>query len=88
MIVTDTTSQESFDGIDMWLREVSKHGGEKMPVVIIGTKSDLKNKRQVKKESAQKWVQGREGFLGYYELSAKERTGYFDVFSDIVKHFS
>ena len=42
MIVTDTTSQESFDGIDMWLREVSKHGGEKMPVVIIGTKSDLK----------------------------------------------
>ena len=59
-----------------------------MPVVIIGTKSDLKNKRQVKKESAQKWVQGREGFLGYYELSAKERTGYFDVFSDIVKHFS
>ena len=45
MIVTDTTKQESFDGIDMWLREVSKHGGEKLPVVIVGTKTDLKNKR-------------------------------------------
>ena len=45
MIVTDITSQESFDGIDMWLREVSKHGGEKLPVVLVGTKSDLKNKR-------------------------------------------
>ena len=40
-IVFDITSQESFDGIDMWLREVSKNGGEKLPVMLIGTKLDL-----------------------------------------------
>ena len=45
IIVTDTTNQMSFDGIDMWLREVSKHGGEKLPTIIVGTKTDLSNKR-------------------------------------------
>jgi GTPase SAR1 family protein len=34
----------------MWLREVSKNGGEKLPVFLIGTKMDLKNQRKVKKE--------------------------------------
>ena len=40
-IVFDITNQESFDGIDMWLREVSKNGGEKLPVMLVGTKLDL-----------------------------------------------
>ena len=45
LIVTDVTNQQSFDGIDMWLREVSKNGGEKLPTVIVGNKSDLTSQR-------------------------------------------
>ena len=67
----------------MWLREVSKHGGEKLPTVIVGTKADLKAKRQIKKADAEKWAKSRD-FLGYYETSAKEQNGFFDLFSEIV----
>lgn len=38
----DITSKRSFDAIDMWLREVSKYGGETLPVVIVGNKLDKK----------------------------------------------
>mmetsp|Transcript_24914 Transcript_24914/g.24383 ORF Transcript_24914/g.24383 Transcript_24914/m.24383 type:complete len:102 (+) Transcript_24914:136-441(+) len=39
-IIYDVTNKKSFDAIDMWLREVSKYGGDSLPVVIIGNKSD------------------------------------------------
>ena len=70
----------------MWLREVSKHGGEKLPSVIVGAKLDLKAKRKVQKAEAQAWVAKREGFVGYFEVSAKESNGYFDMMSEVVAH--
>ena len=56
IIVTDITDQKSFDGIDMWLREVSKNGGEKLPTIIVGTKTDLSKERQVVKSEAKEWA--------------------------------
>ena len=79
-IVFDITNQESFDGIDMWLREVSKNGGEKLPVMLVGTKLDLaKNQRKIKKELGISTA-AKKGFLGYFETSAKEGNGFFDLF--------
>ena len=43
----DLTSKKSFDKLDMWLREVSKYGGENLPVVVVGTKSDLVHRRNI-----------------------------------------
>ena len=71
----------------MWLREVSKHGGEKLPTVIVGTKTDLKGKKQVKKDAAEQWAKKRD-FMGYFETSAKEKTGFFDLFKEIVDYIS
>ena len=56
----------------MWLREVSKNGGEKLPTAIVGCKYDLKSKRRVKKDDAVAWAAKRDGFLGYFEVSAKD----------------
>ena len=86
MIVIDTTNAQTFAAVDMWLREVSKNGGEKLPSVLVGSKSDLKAKRKVKKEEALAWAQKREGFLGYFEVSAKDCNGYFDMMSEVVSH--
>ena len=36
--VYDVTNKRSFDALDMWLREVSKFGGESLPVYLVGTK--------------------------------------------------
>ena len=66
--VYDATNKRSFDGLDMWLREVSKFGGESLPVYICGTKCDLASKKKVTTEEAKEWCNSR-NFEGFYEVS-------------------
>jgi hypothetical protein len=42
----------------MWLREVSKYGGESLQnsTVIIGNKSDLKAKKVINKDEGDSWA--------------------------------
>ncbi len=77
IIVFDLTSKKSFDAVDMWLREVSKYGGEHLQssTVIVGNKSDLKGRRAITKDDADNWTKQR-GFVGYYETSASEGNGF------------
>ena len=82
MIVYDITNKKSFDAVDMWLREVSKYGGEALPVVIVGNKSDKKSSRAVTKEEAESWTKSR-GFFGHYEVTAVEGNGFYQLFNDI-----
>ena len=46
-------NQKSFDAIDMWLREVSKYGGEHLQsaALIVGSKADV-SKRAISKADA------------------------------------
>lgn len=78
----DITRKQTFDSLDMWLREASKNEGEKLPVFVIGNKSDLNANRKVSKSDAEKWVKAR-NFAGYFETSPKEGNGYIQVFSAI-----
>ena len=55
ILVYDITNKRSFDGLDMWLREVSKFGGESLPVYLCGTKCDLASKRNVTTEEGRDW---------------------------------
>lgn len=75
-IVFDVTNRKSFDAIDMWLREVSKYGGESLQnsTVIIGNKADLKTKKQIMKDEGDSWAKQR-NFFGYYEVSAADGNG-------------
>ncbi len=54
-IMFDVTVRKSFDAIDMWLREVSKYGGDHLQnaCVIVGCKAESKAKRAVMKEEAE-----------------------------------
>lgn len=38
ILVFDVTSRRTFDGLDMWLREVSEMGVTAMPTIVIGNK--------------------------------------------------
>ena len=84
LIFADITDEKSFDGADMWLREISKNGGENLPVFLVGCKGDLKAKRKVQRDAAQQKAKTK-SFLGYHETSAKDRNGYIDLLQDIVE---
>ena len=70
----------------MWFRELKKNGGENLQLFLVGTKADqAKNKREIKKDFAQKFAKDR-GFQGYFETSAKEGHGFFDLFADVKEY--
>ncbi|TNV75308.1 hypothetical protein FGO68_gene10795 [Halteria grandinella] len=87
-IVFDITNRKSFDAIDMWLREVSKYGGDHLQgaCVIVGNKGDLKGKRAVQKDEGENWAKQR-GFFGYYEVSAQTGDGVPALFNDVANNF-
>ena len=68
----------------MWLREVSKYGGESLQnsTVIIGNKCDLKGKRVINKEEGESWAKQR-NFFGYFEVSAADGNGVPQLISDV-----
>ena len=60
---------------------MQKNGGEKLPVVIVGLKSDMKSRRSVTKDAAQS-EQTKKGYE-YYECSAKACEGIVELVSGI-----
>ena len=80
----DMTKKSSFDALDMWLREASRHGGEALPVYVVGNKLDLDKKRTVAKFDAEKWAKTRQ-FAGYFEVSAKDNNGFLQLYQTIAE---
>lgn len=50
IICYDITNKKSFENLDKWINEVKLERGDDVIIVIVGNKSDLNNKRQVKAE--------------------------------------
>ena len=53
VMVYAINSKETFDDIDMWLRELRTHSNPDAKVFLIGNKVDLENEREVKKEQGE-----------------------------------
>ena len=85
MIMYDITDLESFESIHSWLDDCTKVLGtdtiKSIPIILIGNKSDLEEKRQVSNEYAQN-VADNLGFL-LIETSAKNIELVNDAFVSI-----
>jgi small GTP-binding protein len=54
LLVYDITSRSSFESITKWIKEVKEHADPNIVMILIGNKSDLAEKRQVKHEEGLK----------------------------------
>ena len=61
-LVYDVTKRDSFENINKWLYEVKSHSHEKVEIVLIGNKNDMKNKREVSYEEGEKFANSH-GFM-------------------------
>ena len=54
MIVFDVTNRESFNKVNYWYNELIENGDydNKLPILLVGNKIDLKNKKVISKEEA------------------------------------
>jgi len=90
VLVYDVTEKKSFDNLKQWkedfLSTANPKSPEKFPFLLLGNKSDLDSKRQVKADHAQSWIkeQGLSGCFAF-ETSAKDAVNVDQAFQALVK---
>ena len=84
----DLTDPKSFDSLTTWKKNFFLHCNtqeeSRFPLIIIGNKSDLEEKRQVSRKDVEDWCEESGGFE-YIETSAKEHSEVEDLFFRLVK---
>jgi len=78
IIVYDITDKESFDNVRQWLFEIDRYASESVRKLLVGNKSDLKNKRAVEYETAKAFAD--ELNIPFLETSAKNATNVEQAF--------
>ena len=73
IIVYAINSKDSFEDIEMWLRELRTHSNPDAKVFLIGNKLDLENERKITKEQGETFAKNNKLNL-FIEASAK--TGF------------
>jgi Ras-related protein Rab-1A len=72
LICYDTTNLQSFEHIQEWLLEVQRVNGDNLQKIIVGTKADMEDKREISYDVAQKFAE--DNGCEIIETSAKTST--------------
>lgn len=69
LLVFDITNPESFVNLTAWRKEVSNYASETVNLILVGTKSDLSEKRKISYTDASEFAKAHN--MEYIETSAK-----------------
>jgi len=83
ILVYDITSNKSFKNIKNWINEITNTIDiNKIPLLFLGNKSDLKNDRDVEKEEGEKLANEYKGL--FFETSAKTNENLDNAFKALI----
>ena len=83
LLVFDVTRKETFHNIAKWKESLINNSAENVTVLLVGNKSDLKEKRQVIYEEALQFAE--EFHFAYIETSAKDKSNVNRMFELLSK---
>ena len=86
MIVFDLTDASSFDDIDSWIYNIKKDIDPTTPIILLGNKCDLIEKRTISLDEISSFTEANS--LQYVETSAKIGTGIEEAFKELAKRIS
>lgn len=81
IITYDITNKKSFDNIESWLTDVDKFSSDSAIRMLVGTKTDLTEKREVAIEEVE--LLATKLNISYIETSAKENINIEDIFINL-----
>ena len=82
IIVYSVDSQDSFNDIEMWLRELRTNSSPDVKVILVGNKIDLESQRKISKEEGQA-LADKNKMDKFVETSAKTGFNTQDIFIHI-----
>lgn len=82
LLVYDTTRSETHESVSEWMQELHEYVG-KVPVIIVGNKADLANRREVPMQKARE--NAKTIGNGYIETSAKTGKNVKQSFRSIAR---
>lgn len=83
MIVFDMCSKESFKSLELWLKEVEKHSGDDVTIIVLANKSDQEEGVEVTDNDIKKFEQ--EKGIKIIKTSAKTGSGVDHSFLEMTK---
>ncbi|KAN0008736.1 hypothetical protein ACTFIU_009465 [Dictyostelium citrinum] len=83
VLVYSITLKSSFDQIQSYIDQIKNLKTEKVPIILIGNKSDLEEDREVTYHEGENFA-NRFG-MSYIEVSAKSRVNIDEVFNEVVR---
>lgn len=76
-------SRDTFNHLTSWLEDARQHSNSNMVIMLIGNKSDLEARREVKKEEGEAFA--REHGMVFMEASAKTAANVEEAFIETAK---
>lgn len=87
VLVYSIDSLESFKKVDILKKEIDKSRDKKeVMVIVLGNKSDLRERRQVEQEAAQQWARAEKVKL--WEVSVTERSSLIEPFTTLTSRLT
>lgn len=83
LLVYDITRRDTFNHLTTWLEDARQHSSSNMVIMLIGNKSDLEERREVKREEGDAFA--REHGLIFMETSAKTAANVEEAFIGTAK---
>ena len=81
-VTFDITDFQSFKSVTRWLKEIKERCNENIVILLVGNKSDIADKRAIKKEAAAEWAAKHQ--IAYVETSAIQGTNVQEAFELII----
>merc|ERR1712038_1669180 len=81
--VHDITRRDTFNHLTTWLEDARQHSNSNMVIMLMGNKSDLEARRDVKREEGEAFA--REHGLIFMETSAKTAANVEEAFNNTAK---
>ena len=69
LLVYDITNKESFNNLGSWIKTIRDECGAPVPIIIVGNKTDLEDKRSISKNQAMEFARSEK--VEYLETSSK-----------------
>mmetsp|Transcript_26155 Transcript_26155/g.25769 ORF Transcript_26155/g.25769 Transcript_26155/m.25769 type:complete len:163 (+) Transcript_26155:44-532(+) len=79
IVVFDITDRNSFNAVSNWIREINTNGAGNSIVVIVGSKADLRESRQVSYDEAKDFTD--QNHMSYIEVSSLDGHNVEEAFA-------